>query len=85
MRAAHATKGSQSNNQLDATAMEREHELRMFTKSRGGITRARYWGSRAEEEVNLGRAAMACTTVRSRVGGQNKEAGEITEATDARG
>ena len=35
MRAAHAIKGSQNNNQLDAAAMERKRELRILTELRG--------------------------------------------------
>ena len=44
MRAAHAIKGSQNNNQLDAAAMERKHELRMLTESRGGDNESKILG-----------------------------------------
>ena len=71
MKAAHAIKGSENNNQLDIAAIERERELRVLR--------------RAEEEVKWGRAASARTRGRPRVGGKNREAGESTEATDARG
>ena len=85
MRAAHDIKGIQNNNQLDTVAVERERELLVSTELRGGTRRARFWGSRLDEEVNLGRAAMACTRMRPRVGGQDREAGESTEATDVWG
>ena len=44
MRAAHAIKGSQNNNQLDAAAMERERELRILTELRGGDKESKILG-----------------------------------------
>ena len=61
MRAAHAIKGSQNNNQLVAAAMKRERELRISTELRGGDKESKILGQPGRGGGEFGRAAIACT------------------------
>ena len=78
--------GSKNNNQLGAAAMERERELRILAELRGGDEESKILGQpgRGGGEFGDGGDGL-CMRMRSRVGGQNREAVGSTEATDARG
>ena len=54
MRAAHAIKGSQNNNQLDTTATERERELHTLTELRGGDKESNILGQPGREGGSFG-------------------------------